>query len=97
MLKATVKAIHAILETDPTVVPRDRAQDLALIRQGPAAPKSESGPPARPQIVSRDKTAEMLDKSLRFVDRLDEEGILKKVYFPAGNGRRAFCCPTLKP
>lgn len=76
MLRSTKDAVRAVLTTDPTVSPEDRANLLALLN-GAGAEKS---PAVR--IMRRQEVAEMLSVSTRTVDNLAASGALHKVHFP---------------
>lgn len=81
MLPTTVDLIRCALKSDPTLTPADRARLLGVMRQ------SSSPPPikpvdALPRIITRKRLAELCDKSLRWVDKLDKSGLLKKFHLP---------------
>ena|SRR6266404_1531765 len=81
MLATTLDIIRSGLKADPTVTPGDRARILATLRNGTPAPLL---PPHfdAPRIVRRNEAAQMLSGSTRFVDRLAQQGALKKVKLP---------------
>ncbi|MBM3839013.1 MAG: hypothetical protein FJ398_13805 [Verrucomicrobia bacterium] len=85
MLPTTIDVIRSSLKADPTLSARDRAELLALVRRGPTSPKPEQHQPNGLRVLSRKAVATTIDRSLRFVDRLAAEGVLKKIRLP---GRR---------
>ena len=88
MLPTTLDAVKAILRTDPTVTPADRADIIALIRgKGKGLGTSQGEPKAENRIVHRAEVARRLSCSLRTVDSLTRHG-LKKVVLP---GRTRAC------
>ena len=80
MLATTLEILRSGLKSDPSLTPADRTRLLALLRNGP--PKAETPPFSTPKVLSRHATSATLNRSLRFVDRLAQEGILKKVRLP---------------
>jgi len=81
MLNTTYDALRAVLRADPTVGAADRNHKLALLRT-PDVPKSEPAAPTVQRILQRRETAQRFNRTLRYVDRLAQEGILKKVKLP---------------
>ncbi len=83
MLGTTLDIIRSGLKADPTVSTRRRTELLAYLRQGSRASKAEPPKPTGPpRVLTRGTTAQTLDRSLRFVDRLAKEGVLKKIRLP---------------
>jgi hypothetical protein len=82
MLPTTYDAVKAVLKADASIPASERTRLLAMIRNGQEAPRLSPAPLSAPRILSRAKAAERLDKSLRFVDRLEQIGLLKKVRLP---------------
>lgn len=82
MQENTLEVVRAILKGDLTISPGDRARILAQLRGGPKTPEVDADPYAKLRILSRSKTADLLSKSLRFVDRLAEQGVLQRVTMP---------------
>jgi hypothetical protein len=84
MLDSTIELIRAGLKTDPTLSPEDRARLVALLRnQGKPAPvPPPAAPDPAPKVIRRRQAAERLNSSLRFVDLLARQGILKKCVLP---------------
>lgn len=86
MLTTTVELFKAGLKTDPTVDPDTR---IRIINAVQAAAKSESTPDEQGnRLLRRGEVARRLSVSLRTVDKLHKQGVLKKVSFP-GRGRAA--------
>ena len=86
MLKVTSDVMMASLKADPTVDPADRIRIIT-------AAQTAANPGVSPKehglcVVRRGMVASMLSVSLRTVDKLHSQGILKKVRFP-GRGRAA--------
>lgn len=85
MLETTVQILKSGLKADPTISPRDRARILNALRNGSnpgKAPPSEPDKPAAPRIVRRREAAQMYGCSLRLVDRLAAQGVLRRVRLP---------------
>jgi len=85
MLKVTSDVMMASLKADPTV---DAAERIRIITAA-----QEAANPGTPKehglcLVRRAKVASMLSVSLRTVDKLHSQGILKKVRLP-NRGRAA--------
>ena len=83
MMPSTAEAIRAILKTDPTVTPADRARLLALLRSGAGEKAGTALPESR--VLRRGEAARRLGHSTRWLDDLARAGILQKVKLP---GRR---------
>lgn len=85
MLSTTLQILKSGLQADPSLTPNDRARYMALLRNGvnAAKPETETTSERVPRIILRRETAQRLGgRSLRYVDRLAEQGILKKVKLP---------------
>ncbi len=88
MLATTLDVIKAGLKSDPTVTPRDRTKILATLRSGPGTATinltepHEASQQRIQRIVRRAEAARMYGCSLRLVDRLAAQGVLKKVRLP---------------
>jgi hypothetical protein len=85
MLNSTIDLIRAGLKTDPTLDPDERTRLLLILRnhgKQKQQPQIEIG---APKILRRKQAAERLNSSLRFVDLLARQGVLKKCVLP---GRR---------
>ena len=82
MLNTTFDIFKVALKSDPTVSASDRNHLLALLREKPGAPKPEPATPAAPRILRRKTAAERLGRSLRSVDMLAQQGILRKIKLP---------------
>ena len=88
MLATTIRLLKAALEADPSLTAGDRVRLLALLRHGPNPPKLEGTVSKGPTILPRRLVAERLNRSLRLIDRLAQDGALKKVRLP---GRERAC------
>src|SRR5215472_1074227 len=84
MLRTTLRVVRAALEADPSLAPSDRQRLVQFLRETERS-KSDETVLSEPRILSRSTTARTLERSIRFVDRLAAEGVLKKVRMP---GRR---------
>ena len=88
ILATTLDVIKAGLKSDPTVSPRDRTKILANLRSGPGtATTNLTDPPEASRqriqrIVRRAEAARLYGCSLRLMDRLAAQGVLKKVRLP---------------
>ena len=86
MLTTTVEVMKASLKADQTVDPATRVRIINAVQ---AAAKSESTPAEQGhRLLRRGEVARRLSVSLRTVDKLHQQGVLKKVSFP-GRGRAA--------
>ncbi len=86
MLTTTVEVMKASLKADQTVDPATR---IRIINAVQAAAKSESNPEEHAhRLLRRGEVARRLSVSLRTIDKLHTQGILKKVSLP-GRGRAA--------
>ena len=86
MLTTTVEIMKASLKADQTVDPVAR---LRIINAVQAAAKSDSTTENQaPRLLRRGEVGRRLSVSLRTVDKLHSQGILKKVHLP-GRGRAA--------
>jgi hypothetical protein len=85
MLETTLDVIRAGLKSDPTVSPADRAKLLVLLRNGSEGERPKPEPENGLRILRRQATADRLGLSTRSVDRLAQQGVLRKVTLP---GRR---------
>ena len=85
MLNSTIELIRTGFKTDPTLSPTESAKLLLILRNHG---KQTLRPPielSMPKIIRRKQAAERLNSSLRFVDLLARQGVLKKCVLP---GRR---------
>jgi hypothetical protein len=85
MLETTLQIIKSGLKGDPTLSPDDRAKIIAAVRSGVHTAKAELGEPtkpAAPRIIRRREAAQMYGCSLRLIDRLAAQGILRRVRLP---------------
>ena len=74
------------MKADPTITPAERARLIALLRHAEAKAVEPSQPSAA-RVLKRSDAAERLNRSLRFVDQLARDGILRKIKIP--NRKRA--------
>jgi hypothetical protein len=82
MLATTIEIIRSGLRADPSLTPNDRTRILALLRNGTKPQDDNHAGPVRQRIIGRIRTAERIDRSLRFVDRLGQQGLLRRVTLP---------------
>lgn len=83
MMSATLEAIRAILRADPSVTPADRATILAAVRNhGKTDVKQASVGATEARILHRAEVAKRLGCSLRSVDNIARQGVVRKVFFP---------------
>lgn len=84
MLDSTIELIRAGLKTDPTLSPDERTRILLVFRKHGNQVLSPQSPPqiVAPKVIRRKQAAERLNSSLRFVDLLARQGILKKCVLP---------------
>jgi hypothetical protein len=83
LLSTTLDVIRAALKADPNPSPADRTRLLALLRAG-AVPTNSPAPPSDsgPRILRRKEAARRLACCTRVIDRLAQEGKLKRVKLP---------------
>ena len=82
MSPATLEILKAALRADETVTARDQARFLALLRNGPPRELAVPAVPTEARLVRRAEAARRLGGSLRLVDRLARDGILRKHRLP---------------
>ena len=82
MLATTLDILKSGLRADPTVSPAERARLLALLRQGPEVPRPDAPPSSIDRILRRREAVTFWERSLRFVDRLAKDGILRRRLLP---------------
>lgn len=89
MHQTTIDAINAILKADATVPLRDRKHflrelDNINVSNGAATAIGKVPPPtpSGPRLLRRTEVARRLSCSLRLVDRLVEDGALRKIVLP---------------
>jgi hypothetical protein len=80
-LETTVQVLVAVLKSDPTVTPKDRAEFLAMLR---GRDNKSSVPNQLPEtrLLRRKQAAAKLSMSLRTLDKLCASGILTKRTLP---------------
>ena len=81
MLNTTTDAIRSLLKADPSLSPQDRTRIVAVLKSGG---KDSTGSPRvkTPRLLRRDTVAERLGCTIRQVDNLAREGILRRVILP---------------
>jgi hypothetical protein len=85
MLESTLAIVRTALKGDPSVTPRERARILAALRNGPDKDKADSAESTKPtgqRIVRRAQAARMFGCSLRLIDRLAAQCVLRRVRLP---------------
>jgi hypothetical protein len=83
MLNSTIELIRAGLKTDPTLSAAERARLLVILRNhGNQRQPRQTEQVIAPKIIRRKHAAERLNTSLRFIDLLARQGILKKCVLP---------------
>ncbi len=80
MLNTTIDAIRAVLRLDPTVSGTERMKIIFRLRRGDVERKVS--PPKEARLLRRGTVAERLACSVRTVDDLAANGVLKKVTLP---------------
>lgn len=88
MLPTTIDAVKALLRADPTVTPADRMAIIAIIRNHGKSVVTKPTGPVEKRIMRRDEVARRFAMSLRSVDKMATDGILRRVRLP---GRRRAC------
>ena len=83
MLPTTIELLKVGLKADPTVTAPDRARLLAILRAG-GEPQPKAAPPSDvgPRVIRRKEAARRLACCVRVIDRLAQEGKLKRVKLP---------------
>lgn len=83
MLPTTLQIVRIALQADPSVTPADRTRLMALIKGSAEEPKGEPrSEPNKPQVLRRSEVALRLARSLRTVDKLASDGLLRKFSLP---------------
>lgn len=83
MLPTTIELIKSALKTDPSVTPQDRATITAFLRNGNSQAKPSAPAPAQPPSIIRPaQAAQRLDRGVRTIHQLCQQGLLTKVRFP---------------
>jgi hypothetical protein len=80
MLPTTLDIIKSALKSDQSLSPSARARWLATLRHGPDLPKPPI--PATPRILRRKTAAERIGRSIRALDLLAQQGVLRRIKFP---------------
>ena len=80
MLNTTIDAIRAVLRMDPTVSGVERTKIIFRLRRGDQEKKAPA--PKEARLLRRETVAERLACSMRTVDHLAADGVLKRVTLP---------------
>jgi hypothetical protein len=80
MLPTTYDAVKSILKADVSVTAVERNSYLAALRDAPVKPETRAE--TIPRLLRRAEAAQMYGCSLRLIDRLASQGILRKVRLP---------------
>ena len=89
MFETTVTAVKAVLRTEPTLTPAELTRIVALIRNhGKAVEPARVAAVTEKRILTRGDVARRFNRSVRFVDRLAVDGIIRRVKLP---GRKRAC------
>jgi hypothetical protein len=90
MLTTTADAIKALLRTDPSLTPMDRARIIDAVRNHGREehPAKVAAAPKESRVLPRAEVARRFSRTMRFVDKLAVEGILRRVKMP---GRQRGC------
>ena len=83
MTNSTIEICNVALKADLTVAAEERARILGIIRNGDSTPAKHVQ-----RIVRRAEAAQTLSVSLRMIDKLTSEGVLRKRILP---GRKRGC------
>ena len=84
MLPTTIDAWKAVLKTDPTVTPAGRAEIVALVRNHGKDNKPDKAREPDNRIVGRREARDRFfpGKSLRYLDKLAAQGVLRRIVLP---------------
>jgi hypothetical protein len=82
MVNTTIEIIRSALKGDPTVSPEERTRLMLLLRRPVNKPNLVSTMASSPRLIRRKDIARILSCSLRLVDRLAQDGILRKLRLP---------------
>jgi hypothetical protein len=82
MLPTTIDLLKAGLKSDPTVSASDRIRLLAMLRAGSESQFKAAPPNTGPRVIRRREAANRLACCVRVIDRLAQQGVLKKVRLP---------------
>jgi hypothetical protein len=83
MLPTTVDAVKALLKADPSLTPSDRTHIVGAVRNH-GRPTEPQPTPVRQgaRILTRAEVAKRFGRTLRFVDTLSAQGVLRRVTLP---------------
>ena len=79
MLNITQEAVRALLKSDPTLAPQDRAQILSVLKSHGLATAVTDTAHKPPRLLRRSETAARLGCTIRQIDNLAREGILTRI------------------
>jgi len=82
MLPTALEAVRAVLKAGPTVSPGQRTQILTVVRQGDQPPPPAASTPEPSQVLTRAEVARRFSRSIRFVDYLAKQGVLRRITMP---------------
>ena len=82
MLPTTLEAVRAVLKADPTVSPEQRTRILTAVRQSDEPPTPAVSTPEPGQVLTRAEVARRFSRSIRFVDYLAKQGVLRRITMP---------------
>jgi hypothetical protein len=90
MLTTTADAMKALLKADPSLTPTDRARIIGAMRNQDREeqPVKVAATPKESRVLPRAEVARRFNRTMRFVDKLAVEGILRRVKMP---GRQRGC------
>lgn len=90
MLTTTAEAVRALLKADPSLTPADRARILGAVRNHGRNERSEPAAAVTHEshVWPRAEVARRFNRSLRFIDKLAVQGVLRRVRLP---GRKRAC------
>ena len=90
MLPTTADAMRALMKADPSLTPLDRTRILSVVRNHgkESQPDRDVALPREQRILTRRDVARGFNRSLRFVDKLAVQGVLRRVRLP---GRQRAC------
>jgi len=82
MLPSTLDIVRTALKGDPSVTAAERGRIVAMLRSGcnTATITSQNSPV--PTVIRRGELATRMGRSTRFIDRLAQAGVLRKVRLP---------------
>lgn len=84
MLPTTADAMNALMKADPSLTSSDRHRIMAAVRNhGRVAPAKQPGAGRlETRVLQRTDVARRFGRSVRFVDKLAGQGVLRRVRLP---------------